>query len=659
MNKIEQLENKIKELEMVIDRFKDVNISLKETFDSSQIALEIYDNSGKLVDCNPACLSMFGVEDINQVEDFNLFDDPNIDPKKLEMIKNEKEIRFELLYDFEKIKQLNLYNTSKSGLYLYDCIVKPISNNKGYLAFIIDITKSKETENNLTLAYNEIKEKREILKSIIESTKDFIWTVDPVNYSVQSFNSAIYNYFLKERNIILKIGDTPEILVGSYSHIWVDYYKRALKYGHIESDYKALGGDHTLHLSFHTIYKDNEVFGISVFGKDISSEVKYRKEILEKNIQLHDNNLKLKESETLFKTLSESSQMGIILYDINGTIYVNNTLCYLSGYSQEEFIGKSPLLFIHPDDRAAYIENLRKRLEGGISSEGYEIRGVTKSGEIRDILVIGSLAKIDGNQIIIGNITDITEKKKSEIELIKAKEKAEESDKLIVSFLQNMSHEIKTPLNSIIGFSQLVCDAIVDNKDLELYSNLISENSEHLVDIINDVIEMSNIYTNDTNIEIVDFDFFGLIDEIKSIYLKKAEGKGLSLISNIDITSNDLIIQSDKQKIKTILSHLISNSIKFTNKGKIDVYSSIANDSLEISVIDTGIGISDEHQKIIFEPFRQIDSGANRTFGGNGLGMHIVKSFIDLLNGHIEIKSELGKGTTVKITIPLIASCHN
>lgn len=652
MNSLEQLQKKYKELELEINRLKDINRTLNQTFVNSQVALEIFDSSGKLIDCNPACLEIFGIKDISQIKDYNLFTDYRIETQKLEKIKKGEVVRYELIFDFDKINQYNIYKTKKTGVYIFDCSIIPISKKNGYLVFLIDITKPKEIERNLHITNSIYKEKEEILRSIIESTNDLIWTVDPIEFKIQSFNSAVYNYFLKEINVTVQIGDTADKFTPKHKK-WTGYYKKTIEQGHIEFVYKMTKGDYTMFYSLNAMYKDGELFGISVFGKDITEQTELKKEIFEKNKLLKEKNKILIKNEKLFRRLVESSIIGIMIFDSQSILFVNKNLCKIAGFSKKEFENKLPHDFVHPDDREHFISELEIRKRGENFNDDIYLRGISKRGNIIDMLVLCSTIIIDDQIIYIANIIDISKRKQETMELFIAKEKAEASDKLIVSFLRNISHEIKTPLNAINGFSQLIVDSVKGNEDLEKYSNLITENSKQLIEIVNDVIDVSNIYSDDFSLDFNEFNCSEIIYEIKSLYQKLANEKGLILTSRTDISSEDLIINSDKQKIKKILSHLISNSIKFTKTGEINLYTTIKDKKLIITVSDTGIGISEENLKIIFEPFRQIDSGVNRMQGGNGVGLFIVKSIIDLLKGSFDIKTKLGEGTTITITIPI------
>ena len=267
-------------------------------------------------------------------------------------------------------------------------------------------------------------------------------------------------------------------------------------------------------------------------------------------------------------------------------------------------------------------------------------------------------------------IKDITERKQTEnllkqkyIELQSAKERAEESDNLKSSFLQNMSHEVRTPLNAIVGFSKLMIKPNLVPEKLEKFSNLISVNSTKLIEIITDVIEISQIQSNLVKAILTEIDIVLFIKSLVKSFTEKAKEKNIELSVNMKIPQNEYFILTDVEKLNKTFKHIIDNALKFTAKGSIEIICDLVETqdfaSLNISITDTGIGISKEMQNKIFEPFRQVETGTTRDYGGNGLGLSIAKAYIELLNGSISIKSEINKGTTVTISIPVNKSSGN
>jgi len=355
------------------------------------------------------------------------------------------------------------------------------------------------------------------------------------------------------------------------------------------------------------------------------------------------------ESEHKFRSYIEHAPVGIVLIQNDGKyLDVNTELCKMFGYTKEEFLNNSYKIPIIPEEEYAKA----KRSNVKILTEGKyvdEFRFVTKNGTFFYGLM--SAVKISDNNTLafIKNIDNI---KKTQQDLIIAKEKAEESDRLKSTFLQNMSHEVRTPLNSIVGFSQLIAKQNKSPEKLKKFSNLIIESSEKLIGIITDVIEISQIQSKISKPKLSEFDIISFLNTIiKNLKIKAIE-KNIELQLNIGINLQEYFIQSDKEKLYRIFFHLIDNAIKFTQQGIVNIVCELDNGNIKFAISDTGIGISAEMQKIIFEPFRQVETGICRNFGGNGLGLSLVKAYTELLNGSISLNSEINKGTTFYISIP-------
>ncbi len=249
---------------------------------------------------------------------------------------------------------------------------------------------------------------------------------------------------------------------------------------------------------------------------------------------------------------------------------------------------------------------------------------------------------------------DITEQKMNEVQLLMAKESAEKSDLLKTQFLRNMSHEIRTPLNGIKGFSDLLIKNANSSK-AQLYKRHIDNCSEQLLNIIENIVEFSKIQSGDIQISDIETDVQFLFNQLYDEFADKLEGKSLVLKQKNLLQANESLIITDKYKIIKILYCLIDNAIKFTHEGSIEYgcnISSTDKNLLEFHVSDSGIGIVKEQQQNIFIPFRQVEMGLSRNYGGNGLGLSIAKSYIEKLGGSISLSSEENEGTTFLFTIP-------
>lgn len=259
---------------------------------------------------------------------------------------------------------------------------------------------------------------------------------------------------------------------------------------------------------------------------------------------------------------------------------------------------------------------------------------------------------------VLGVSRDISEIKKAEEDLRKAKDQAEESDKLKSIFLANMSHEIRTPMNAIMGFSELLVDSGIEEVERMQYVNIIQQSGNRLLQIIDDIVDLSKLEMNQIAIKDSEFNLFDLIQESIDINengeLLKSK-PNLELVLKSDSELQNLTIKSDSTRVQQILDNLIDNSIKFSESGRVEIGCNLIESNnrpfIEVYVKDDGIGIPEDRHEVIFERFRQGDE--DQFIDGTGLGLSICKGLVELLGGNIRFESELGEGSTFYFTLPV------
>lgn len=267
-----------------------------------------------------------------------------------------------------------------------------------------------------------------------------------------------------------------------------------------------------------------------------------------------------------------------------------------------------------------------------------------------------SLINMCNKRHLLMSIDDITQRKRMELELIEAKNRAVESDKLKTAFFNNLSHEIRTPLNGILGFSGLLKRCDMATPEMSLFSSYIQDNSNRLLQIMNSVIELAQINSGLFNIRHTDINLGDLLK--KSIDEQSQNFNKREIPIHYTIKGYQAI-KSDPKIIQSILDQLINNSIKFTTHGRIEIKITVTKNELVGIVADTGIGIDSKSQKDIFNPFMQVEESMTRSYGGLGLGLAIVNGYIDKLNGKITIKSKVQRGTVIRFCIPVMAMIQN
>jgi PAS domain S-box-containing protein len=260
----------------------------------------------------------------------------------------------------------------------------------------------------------------------------------------------------------------------------------------------------------------------------------------------------------------------------------------------------------------------------------------------------------EGNKIIgiEGFIIDTTEKKQYEQQLVKAKEKAEESDRLKSEFLRNMSHEIRTPMNGIMGFAELLTKEELPNESKRQYVSIIQTSCYQLINILDDILEISYLETRQVQPVFAPVNLNELLMEQFTLFNLKAKEKGIQLYIKKQLTKQESQIITDKTKLLKALNNILENAIKFTSKGSVEFGYELEKNSMILFVKDTGIGISPENLQSIFIRFSQENKDLTQNVGGLGLGLSIAKENIELLGGNINVESVKGEGSTFYLTIP-------
>lgn len=362
---------------------------------------------------------------------------------------------------------------------------------------------------------------------------------------------------------------------------------------------------------------------------------------------------KIQEFEEFFELIGDYAKVG----------YAHFNILSKQGHAQKSWyknIGEeygTPLSEIigtyksfHPDDRDLILQFFEEVQKGNADKLSHKIRVFRENGECTWTHVNLFVRKYAPQDKVIELISinyDITDLKQIEEMLVNERDRAEASDRLKSAFLANMSHEIRTPLNAIVGFSSLLASAenVVEK---ELYNSLISHNNELLLNLINDIIDLSKIEAGYLELHQNWFNFTELLDECVAEYARLLPS-GVELLTSYP--EHDALVELDKLRIKQILNNFLSNALKNTTRGHVEVFYEIDKHCVRIGVKDTGRGIPQNMLEKIFERFEKVDSFAQ----GVGLGLSICKSIVDKMNGRIQVYSQLGLGTTFIAELP----CHS
>ncbi|WP_407283223.1 ATP-binding protein [Methanolobus sp. WCC1] len=360
----------------------------------------------------------------------------------------------------------------------------------------------------------------------------------------------------------------------------------------------------------------------------------------------------LEEKEGKYHALFEQSNDAIMIFGPGASLVdMNSKTSELLGYEKPDLF-EINIDFLSPEEDSTSLVDIYKQTirESSVRSE---IKLVLSNNNVIDADISSSIIdKEEGTVQVI--IRDITEKKIYEEALLHAKIEADAANRLKSQFLANMSHELRTPLNSIIGFSDmLLLKSFGDiNEKQERYLNNVSGSGKHLLNLINDILDLSKIEAGMMSLNTENVVVSELVDEVMGTISSIAVRKNISLKSNIDEKLTTM--KADRVKIRQTLLNLLSNSVKFTpEKGSVTLEVKKLGNYVLFAVKDTGIGISENDQKYLFYEFTQVDSDHNRKYEGTGLGLALVKKFVEMHGGKVWVKSELGKGSCFYFEIPV------
>ncbi len=469
-------------------------------------------------------------------------------------------------------------------------------------------------------------------------------------YQINGLNKLVFTAANPAANRILGIDHTQ------YIGLPIEEAFPSLLNTDVIQHYRNAALNNTTWVTDQIVYSDNRISG--------AFEVKAFQTMPGKMVAIFTDITKRKQAEAaldesrqLFEALTRVSPVGIFRTDSKGeTTYVNPMWTHLTGLSYKNALESKYLTALHPDDREERVAEWREAVKEGKSV----------ISEYRFLRPDGSIVWVKGHAVpeivdkklkgYIGTITDITELKTAEEEIMKAKEKAEASNRLKTTFMGNISHEIRTPLNGIIGFAELISSGDNSKEENDECIDFLNHSINRLTKIIDNIMDVSMMMSGNTTVKNETFSPDELANEVYRRFEQQAARKNLEFKIENNGEKSEKLITCDKSLLTRIINELLDNAIKFTGKGSVNMAYSVENNSFILTIADSGTGISSEFLPFIFEPFVQEDVYSARVNNSNGLGLSIVHEAVMMLGGKVSAESWPGSGTTIMVNLPVIES---
>lgn len=623
----------------------------QKVFEGALYGMAIADLEGNIEYVNNYFANIHGFEPDDLLgKNLNLF-------HTKEQLQNVIEINTKLIqegnYDLREVWHVNQegieFPMLMSGIVLYGN-----DNEAEYMAATaIDISQLREIENNLEESENRF-------RRIAENSPDVIYRMSLPDGSYEYVSPAVKDLFgysvdeFMNQSLIIRKIIHPD---------YIDYIDREWK--------KLLEGNMPLEYEYKIIAKDGSEKWMNqrnVLIKDSKGNIIAIEGIVSdatERMLLWDRLLKEKslaeENELKFRKMYENTSIGVARLSLDFEILeANRAYCNMLKYTESELVGKKLVEITDPSIIEENIE-LQNQLKNGIvSSYQFEKKFIDKDGGIVYGLLSSSLITNSNDEPLyfLGSVQDITRRKLYEQELLKSKLKAEESDRLKTAFLANMSHEIRTPMNGILGFTGLLRKPNLTENDRDKYIEMIQKSGSRMLNTVNDIIEISKIETGLVDVDLETININEVIKHYYEFFKLEASSKNIKLLYETCLSNSHTFIVSDKKMLHSIFTNLLKNAIKYTEVGEITFGYYCRDESIEFFVKDTGIGIPGNRLEAVFDRFVQADIEDRMAYEGSGLGLPIIRNYIDMLGGKIWVKSEIGKGSEFYFSLPML-NCEN
>lgn len=616
-----------------------------DLFRSIRDSILVTDTNRIITDCNPAFTDLFGYtkEEIRGVETSRIYKDMDEFSKMGQKIKdNIHDPNFLHTVQYKK-KTGEIFPGETNVFYLRD----PKGEIKGFIGLIRDIGDRLIAEEAIHRSKEHLSTTLKKYRELVESVKAVVW----------EYNIADDRWVYVAPQVTSLLGWHPD----EWTHLdfWVTNLHPADRENATShfSSFNDEGESHELEYRF--MRKDGSFVWIRDF---VSAEMKNGSPAILRGLMFDITDKKKAELELLEKThfietVMDNLPIGVALNkaDDGTAIYMNRRFEEIYGWSGDEIKGVNDFFEkVYPDEgyRKRIMSVIIEDISSGDSSRMHWENNIITKKDGSNAIVNAVNIPLPEQNIMVSTVMDVTAERKLYDQVVKARDKAEESDRLKSAFLANLSHEIRTPMNGIMGFTDLLRSPGLTGAEQGQFIDIILESGNRMLSTLNDLIDMSRIETGQIEISVSEININDQLTYYHELFRAQAEKKSLELVLESVLSPETAVIKTDKTKLDSILANLIKNAIKFTDHGKIGFGCLIREDFIEFFINDTGIGIPENMQKDIFKRFVQVENDLSKNYEGSGIGLSIVEAYVHLLGGEIWLESYPGSGSVFRFTLP-------
>ena len=645
----------------------------KSIFDNSVLGMYITSIDGKIIMANPALINLLGYSSFEEISEINVLEngyaEKNNRKNFIDKFKNTNELKsYETLWKKKDGTVVNIRENAKA-----------IRDENGKIVFfegtIEDISKQKRIESDLFKSENQY-------KAVFDNVRDAILVVNSETLDIIAANEAaleIYNYSKNElinqnlkklvRDIHFETRQINDIIEKTY----INNYETM----HISKDRKEIfflangsvieyGGKNAVLIIYHEIteIKKAQKIQSAVYRISQLTHTSFNLEELYRSI--HNIIGELMNANNFYIAIYDDiSQIISFPYFVDEYDYPPKPRKFHKGLSEFILINGKPL---HADKKKMEIMRLKNEVEiyGSTPNEWLGVPLITNGKAIGIIAVQSYSDKVKYSKKELDMLVFVSEqiatsiyRKQTEEEIIKAKSKAEESDSLKSAMLSNINHEIRTPMTGILGFSEILFESASDFETKAIAQNIF-DSAKRLMNTLNSIIDLSQLIADKTPVKLCNSNINQIILSVSKNFEEFANRKNIAINYNF---YEGATCHIDEYLFRQVISNLIDNAVKFSDKGEILITTELCKDNndnyIQITVKDEGIGIDKEHFAMVFEEFRQVSEGLSRSFEGTGLGLSISKKMVEIMNGTISLKSEIGKGSEFIIRFPAVSNSES